>query len=59
MNTTSMTGAAMTAITRRSNCWLAAEFDMAPGGRCGPQMNQMTRSAASAAGSQNMKIRSP
>ncbi len=31
-----MTGAARTDITLMSNCWLAAEVDIRPGGMCGP-----------------------
>jgi hypothetical protein len=58
-STASITGAAMTAMTLMSNCWLAAEVDMSPGGRCGPHTNQITRSAATARGSQIEKTRSP
>jgi len=54
-----MTGAAMIAITLMSFCWLAAVLDRSPGGMCGPQTNQMIRSAARAIGSQIRKIRSP
>ena len=43
-----MTGAALTARTAMSNCWCLAASDMSPGGRCGYQTNQMSRSAARA-----------
>ena len=54
-----ITGAAVIASTAMSNCWCWAEVDMRPGGRCGYQTNQMTRSAASARMSQIRKIRRP
>ena len=54
-----MTGAALTASTAMSNCWCFAASDIRPGGMCGYQTNQMTRSAASARMSQIRKSRRP
>ena len=54
-----MTGAALIASTAMSNCWCRAASDMSPGGRCGFQTNQMSRSAASARTIQIRKSRRP
>ena len=59
MTTAIMTGAALIASTVMSNCWCMAELDMRPGGMCGYQTNQMTRSAASARMIQIRNIRRP
>ncbi len=53
------TGAPVMASTAMSNCWCWAELDMSPGGRCGFQTNQMTRSAASARMNQITNMRRP
>src|ERR1700728_2429342 len=58
-STNSITGAAITAITLMSNCWLEADDDMSPGGRCGPQTTQISTSATTDRISHGMKIRMP
>ena len=54
-----MTGAALMASTAMSNCWCRAASDISPGGRCGFQANQMSRSAARARTIQVPKSRCP
>ena len=39
-----MTGVALIASTVMSNCWCLAASDISPGGMCGYQTNQMSRS---------------
>src|ERR1700735_2316785 len=56
-STNSITGAAITAMTLMSNCWLDADDDMSPGGSCGPQTTQIRTFATTDRISHGMKSR--